>query len=204
MTGTDNKPWDAKIAYRLVYPLKDSFITPNYLTTLRLISGLTAFIFLSIGEYTFTNLGAFCFVISNFLDHADGELARITGKTSYTGHYYDLVSDALINTALFLGIGIGLMNSDLGIYAGIMGAVSGCAVTAIFYMRNEIEKRLGKDRTRQPNKGGIEAEDVLYLLPVITLLQLEYYFLSLATIGSPLFCVWVAKTFLKKNSSFCL
>jgi phosphatidylglycerophosphate synthase len=195
------KPWDAQIAYLLIYPLRDTFITPNHLTTLRLLSGIFAGVFLSVGEYTYSNIGAFCFVLSNFLDHTDGELARLTGKVSHKGHCYDLASDALVNIFLFMGIGLGLIKSDLGVYAGIMGIITGLSVAAIFHMRNEIEKQIGKKGARQPHKGGFEAEDILYLLPVITFYQLDYYFLLLATIGAPAFSLCVAKNYLALKKS---
>ena len=196
----DDKPWDARLAYRLVYPLKDTFISPNYLTSLRLLCGVFACYFLSKGQYIDMNIGALFFVASNFLDHADGELARITGKSSRFGHYFDLVSDALVNIFLFLGIGIGLMKGELGMYGAVLGGVAGLSVAAIFHMRNEIEKNVGKTEARQPHKGGVEAEDVLYLLPFITLFKLEYYFLLLASIGAPAFCLWVTKDYFKQKT----
>ncbi len=201
ITQLYNKPWDARFAYRLIYPLRDTFITPNQLTTLRLLCGIFAGVFLSIGEYTYSNIGAFCFIISNFLDHADGELARLTGKISLKGHYYDLASDALVNIFLFLGIGIGLMKSNLGDYAGIMGIIAGLSIAAIFHMRNEIELQIDKKEARQPHKGGLEVEDVLYLLPAVTYFQLDYYFLLLATFGAPAFGLWVTKDYLTQQKS---
>ena len=178
----DDKPWDAQIAYKLIYPLRNTFITPNYLTSLRLLFGIFAGIFFALGEYKYSNIGAFCFVLSNFLDHADGELARLKNQMSSKGHIYDLVSDALVNILLFLGMGIGLMQTNLGAYACIMGIISGTTVAAIFYMRNDIEKNIGKKNARQPHKSGVEAEDILYALPIITYFQLDYYFIFAASI----------------------
>ena len=176
---TDDRPWDAQIAYKLIYPLRNTFVTPNYLTSLRLLFGIFAGIFFALGEYKYSNIGAFCFVLSNFLDHADGELARLKNQMSSKGHIYDLVSDALVNILLFLGMGIGLMQTNLGVYACIMGIISGTTVAAIFYMRNDIEKNIGKKNSRQPHKSGVEAEDILYVLPIITYFQLDYYFINL-------------------------
>jgi len=191
----NNKPWDARLAYKLVYPLRNSRITPNHLTSVRLLFGVFACSGLSTGDYFWVNVGALCFVISNFLDHSDGELARLTGKMSKSGHYFDLASDAIVNIILFAGIGIGLMYSQLGIWALLMGVVSGLAVAAIFHMRNEIEKSIGKDDARQPNIGIIEAEDVLYLLPLVTLMGWLVPFLVLAVIGAPAFALWTLKEY---------
>ena len=192
----DDKPWDAQIAYKLIYPLRNTFVTPNYLTSLRLLFGIFAGIFFALGEYKYSNIGAFCFVLSNFLDHADGELARLKNQMSSKGHIYDLVSDALVNILLFLGMGIGLMQTNLGAYACIMGIISGTTVAAIFYMRNDIEKNIGKKNARQPHKSGVEAEDILYVLPIITYFQLDYYFIFAASIGAPIFCIYVIKDYL--------
>ena len=193
---TDDKPWDAQIAYKLIYPLRNTFVTPNYLTSLRLFFGIFAGIFFALGEYKYSNIGAFCFVLSNFLDHADGELARLKNQMSSRGHFYDLISDALVNILLFLGMGIGLMQTNLGVYACIMGIISGTTVAAIFYMRNDIEKNIGKKNARQPHKSGVEAEDILYALPIITYFQLDYYFIFSASIGAPIFCIYVIKDYL--------
>ncbi len=76
----DDRPWDAQIAYKLIYPLRNTFVTPNYLTSLRLLFGVFAAVFFALGEYKYSNIGAFFFVLSNFLDHADGELARLKIK----------------------------------------------------------------------------------------------------------------------------
>ena len=192
----DDKPWDAQIAYKLIYPLRNTFVTPNYLTSLRLFFGIFAGIFFALGEYKYSNIGAFCFVLSNFLDHADGELARLKNQMSSRGHIYDLISDALVNILLFLGMGIGLMQTNLGVYACIMGIISGTTVAAIFYMRNDIEKNIGKKNARQPHKSGVEAEDILYALPIITYFQLDYYFIFSASIGAPIFCIYVIKDYL--------
>src|SRR3984885_14008381 len=100
------RPWDARLARRLVTPLKNSRVTPNHLTTVRLAVGLAAAAAFLPGTYGWTNIGALLLVLSNFLDHTDGELARISGKSSRVGHIYDLASDAVVTILLFLAIGI--------------------------------------------------------------------------------------------------
>ncbi len=195
-TGTEDKPWDARLAARLVAPLRDSWVTPNHLTSLRMLFGIFACIGLSTGDYLLSNIGALCFATSNFLDHTDGELARITGKTSRFGHIYDLVADALVNFMLFVGIGIGLSYGKFGSWALLLGLLSGIAVAAIFHMRHEIELIVGKSGARQPHLGAVEAEDVLYLLPLVTLTADLRYFLLLAAVGAPLYALWVLREFL--------
>src|SRR5215470_15212537 len=102
------RPWDARLARRLVTPLKDSHVTPNHLTSVRLVIGLAAAAAFLPGTYGWSNLGALLLVLSNFLDHTDGELARISGKSSRIGHVYDLASDAAVTILLFVAIGAGV------------------------------------------------------------------------------------------------
>jgi len=190
------KPWDAQLAYRLVYRLRGTRVTPNHLTTLRLLFGLLAFAGLSAGSWVWTNVGAWCFVISNFLDHADGELARLKGDSSRFGHYYDLISDLLCTALLFVGIGTGLSAGELGRLADLMGVLAGVSVTATFHMRHVIEKEKGKAGTMQPHAAGFEAEDILYIVPLLAAAGLLAPFLVLSAIGAPLFAAWVLKDFL--------
>src|SRR5271155_6022618 len=102
------RPWDARLARRLVTPLKDSWVTPNHLTTVRLIVGLAAAAAFTPGTYGWSNVAALLLILSNFLDHTDGELARMSGKSSRIGHLYDLASDAAVTILLFIAIGVGV------------------------------------------------------------------------------------------------
>ena len=193
----DNKPLDARLAAKLVYPLRHTAITPNHLTTLRLLFGVSACALISSGDPGQVNAGALCFAISNFLDHTDGELARITGKVSKFGHYYDLASDAIVDILLFIGIGICLMHSPLGAWALPMGIFAGVSVAAIFQLRLMISNMTGKEQIDQPNIGLFEIEDVFYLLPLITFLDVLQPFLIVATIGAPVFALWTLRDYLK-------
>ena len=177
------RTWDARLAGWLVRPLANTWVTPNHLTTLRLFIGLLAAATFASGKWP--NLAALLFVLSNFVDHTDGELARITGRHSEFGHYYDLACDGIVTVSLFACIGIGLGGSELGAWAPPMGIVAGLAVAAIFHMRNEIEKRLGRSAVQQPNFAGFEAEDILYLLPLVTLFDGLVPFLMAAAIFAP-------------------
>ena len=188
------RPWDARLARRLVTPLKDSWVTPNYLTTVRLFVGLAAAASFVPGTYGWSNLAALLLILSNFLDHTDGELARISGKTSRIGHLYDLASDAVVTILLFIAIGTGVgakVETLLGLPPAALGALAGCAVALIFWLRMRIEAMVGKAANQQASMGGFETEDVLYLLPLVTLCNGVTPFLIAASIGAPLFAIWV-------------
>ncbi len=191
---TQSRPWDARLARRLVTPLKESWVTPNHLTTVRLGVGLAAAAAFLPGSYAWTNVAALLLIFSNFLDHTDGELARISGKSSRIGHLYDLASDAVVTILLFLAIGIGVgAKPGIALQAppALLGLLAGCAIALIFYLRMRIEDLAGKAASQQASLGGFETEDVLYLLPLVTLSDALLPFLVAAALCAPLFAVWV-------------
>jgi phosphatidylglycerophosphate synthase len=188
------RTWDARLARRLVTPLIDTWITPNHLTTLRLLIGVAGALCLGHGGFAWANIGALLTVLSNFVDHTDGELARIGGKSSRIGHFYDLACDALVTVMLFVGMGVGAGGAQIGALKfapGALGAVAGVAVALIFFLRMRIEEMVGKAGTKQASMGGFETEDVLYLLPIVTLTNVVAPFVVVASIGAPLFAAWV-------------
>jgi phosphatidylglycerophosphate synthase len=178
----------------LVAPLIHSWVTPNHLTTLRLGVGLAAAAAFIPGSYGWSNIAALLLILSNFLDHTDGELARLSGKTSRLGHLYDLASDAAVTILLFVAIGVGVASkpgTDLTVPPAILGLVAGTAIALIFYLRMRIEELLGKAATQQASLGGFETEDVLYLLPLATLSNALVPMLVAASICAPLYAIWV-------------
>ena len=188
------RPWDARLARRLITPLKDSWVTPNYLTSIRLLVGLAAAAAFLPGSYVWSNIAALLLVLSNFLDHTDGELARLSGKTSRIGHLYDLASDAAVTVLLFVAMGAGIAVKHgllLGLPPIVLGTAAGVAIALIFWLRMQIEDLGGKTASRQASMGGFETEDVLYLLPLVTLCNGVAHFVVAASIGAPLFAIWV-------------
>jgi phosphatidylglycerophosphate synthase len=194
VSGSARLPWDARLARRLVAPLSNSWVTPNHLTTVRLLVGLAAAAAFVPGAYAWSNVGALLLVVSNFLDHCDGELARISGKSSRAGHVYDLASDALVTVIVFVAIGVGVgirLKMALPVPPALLGGIAGCAIALIFYLRMQIEDRTGKAGAQQASVGGFETEDVLYLLPIATLWDRTAALLIAAAVGAPLYAAWV-------------
>jgi archaetidylinositol phosphate synthase len=190
------RTWDARAARWLVTPLVPTRVTPNHLTTLRLLIGVAGAFYLARGDFLHVNIGAFLIVLSNFVDHTDGELARISGKTSRIGHFYDLAADALVTILLFLGMGWGLGaaghgTGDWRVPPAVLGGIAGVAVAVIFFLRMRVEEMAGKAGTQQAFVGGFETEDVLYLLPIVTLTGVASPFVLAASIGAPVFAAWV-------------
>jgi phosphatidylglycerophosphate synthase len=133
-------------------------------------------------------------IVSNFLDHTDGELARMSGKTSRLGHLYDLWSDAVVTILLFIAIGVGVAANpgmDMPFSPVVLGFAAGIAIALIFFLRMRIEEMHGKTATRQASLGGFETEDVLYLFPLATLSNALAPMLLVAAVCAPSYAIWV-------------
>tara|TARA_R110002051_G_scaffold57483_1_gene106322 strand:- start:604 stop:1371 length:768 start_codon:yes stop_codon:yes gene_type:complete len=81
--------------------LKNTSFTPVHVTIGFIISGLLAILCMYHQYYLATG---FFLILKSVLDAADGELARIKNKPSYTGRYLDSVSDIILNFLILLTI----------------------------------------------------------------------------------------------------
>jgi archaetidylinositol phosphate synthase len=192
------RPWDARLARALVAPLRHTRVHPNHVTTLGLVVGLAAAACYASGRWA--NWGGLLFVAAAVLDHADGELARLTGKTSAFGHTYDRIADLCVKLALFSGMGMGLRHSALGDWASVFGLTAGVALIAIFLLRGEIARRRGVGSLDQPSAAGFEIEDILYGVAPVTWCGWLLPFVVAAGIGAPLFALWTARQFLASRT----
>src|SRR5690348_13381160 len=97
-------------SHRLVRPfarrLIGTLVTPDHLTWLRIITGGIACACFACGPRSLQIAGGVVWIISALLDRADGELARLSNRTSAKGHRFDMHADTGVNAALFLAIGI--------------------------------------------------------------------------------------------------
>lgn len=191
------RPWDARLANRLVRPLVGTRVRPNHLTTLRLVVGVAGAALFALGG-GWVHLGAGLFALSVFADHADGELARLTGQGSRLGHVYDVVSDLAVMVLTYAGMGVGLRDSSLHDWAPRMGIVAGLAVASIFWMWAEVENRRGKEVAALPRVVGFELEDVTYLFAPVVWLGGLLPLLVVSAVGAPVFAVWFLRRTLRR------
>ncbi len=192
-------PWDQQLARVLIRPFAGTGLTPNHVTSLFLFVGLLGGWFFAQGGSAI-HLGAALFVLSTFIDHMDGELARMTNQTSRFGALFDLAAGGLVHVVLFCAMGAGLSGGAFGAWTLLMGLVAGLAVAAIFALRFELERRGSSDAVRQPKFAGFEIEDVMYLVAPITWLGGLLPFLVVASIGAPLFLIYQIWEFWRQTS----
>ncbi len=189
---TATLPWDQRLARRLVVRLARFPIHPNFVTAVGLMLGVGSGFLFATGDHFLADVGAFAFVLAVFIDHADGELARRTGKTSRFGHQFDRFAMLASNISLFVGMGAGLQGSVLGETAIILGIIAGLAVFGIFAIRSHAARMMGDQVLAHDNFAGFEFEDAMYLVGPAAWFHLLVPFLVAAAIGAPLFLLLTA------------
>lgn len=82
-------------------------LSPNFWTFIGLLFALTSAVVYGMGIEFGLIIGGVLLLISGFFDMVDGQVARITGKTSKKGSYLDSMFDKIAEVAIFLGLLIG-------------------------------------------------------------------------------------------------
>jgi len=182
--------WGHRFVRFGVRPLVHTTVAPNHLTTLRLLTGLSASAILAVGTPTALAWGAGVFVLSMLLDRADGELARLSGKRSAFGHKYDLVADGLCNALVFVGLGIGLSGGSLAWRAIPMGVLAGLAVAAILFLVLHLEALQGERAAELGGVAGFDPDDGILAVPILIWLELAEELLAVAAVGAPVFAMF--------------
>ena len=92
-------------------------LTPNQVSGMAMIVGMIGGVLFGCGSYPCLAAGAACYFLSNVLDCADGQIARLKKNGSRIGRIVDGFIDYVVSIAVFLGIGISLTK---GVLAGII------------------------------------------------------------------------------------
>ena len=82
-------------------------LSPNFWTVVSLIVALSAAVVYGMGIEFGLIIGGILLLVSGFFDMVDGQVARVTGKTSKKGEYLDSMFDKISEVAIFLGILVG-------------------------------------------------------------------------------------------------
>ena len=180
--------WTHKIARICVLPLINTSISPNHITVIRLITGLLA---CAAFASKLNILGGIFWLISTFLDRADGELARISGKTTEWGHKFDYYCDTFITALFFIAIGINLRDNLSGYWSISLGI---CAALGVIFTEIYAEiidqKKQSTGEKAYPGIMGFDFDDILYLFAPIVWLNWHLPFLIGASIGAPAFAIF--------------
>ena len=82
-------------------------LSPNFWTVVGLIIALASAVVYGMGMEFGLIIGGILLLVSGFFDMVDGQVARVTGKTSKKGECLDSMFDKISEVAIFLGILVG-------------------------------------------------------------------------------------------------
>jgi phosphatidylglycerophosphate synthase len=134
------------------------------------------------------------FLISMLFDRADGELARQTGKMTRAGYHYDIWSDCAANVAIFVGIGVGLSESNtvLG-WANIwLGVLSGFAIAILFWQLYVLKLVSVQGHSLMNGRLVIDPDDAMVLVPILVWFGFAQPMLIAAAVVAPTVVLWLA------------
>jgi phosphatidylglycerophosphate synthase len=156
--------WTHLLARAAVRPLLGTRVRPNHITTLRLLTGLAACGALAWGSRGGMVWGGWLWLLSAFLDRADGELARIGNMRSAAGHRFDTFADSTISALFFAAIGVGLRHSWLGPWAPPLGLLAAAGIAAINYASVRLEQDVVPGTKVLGGAWGFDPDDAYYLM----------------------------------------
>ena len=196
-----NIPYDQRLARFIIRPFANTPLHPNHVTFLSLMLGLSAGLTFAFAGSGYVHLAAALFMTAVLVDHMDGELARLAGKTSTFGHYFDYLAGAGIYTFLFCGLGIGMYQwhgTEWGLWIGVGAGLSNFAIVLL---RLLLERRHGAAAVEHASGGGFEIEDFIYLIGPITWLGGVHYFFWVYAVGTLAYLLWTLFELLRRETA---
>lgn len=130
--------------------------------------------------------GGAVWIISALLDRADGELARLSCRTSVKGHHFDMKADTGVNTAMFLAVGVGLRDGTFGYWAIAIGALCSVSMFLCSHWSEEIEEKLEPGAIVLDGAGGFDPDDLFYLIAPFAWMGVLDYMLASGSVVLPL------------------
>ncbi len=173
-------------------------VSPNQITTVRLVTGLAAAAAFAQGTYGWMSFGGGVFVLSMLLDRADGELARQTGKMSEGGHRYDLACDCIASMAAFLGLGIGAA-AEVGPAALWVGALAALGVGTLFYQLNVQKTASVGGWALLGGRVTVDPDDAMAFVPVLIWCGLAWPMMIVAAAATTLGSLSLAALSLRRS-----
>ena len=149
--------YDQRLANLLVRPLSRTNVQPNSLTLFSLALGVSSACIFAFADLALQSLAAFVFMLAVFVDHMDGELARISGKTSVFGHYLDYLVGAANYTFLFCGLGLAVYRGTGVEFALWFGTTVGLSNLFIVSLRMHMERRFGAEAVAHLSASGLRS-----------------------------------------------
>jgi phosphatidylglycerophosphate synthase len=161
-----NDTWSHAAARTFVRSLVGTWVRPNCITLLRLVTGVLACLLLSIGGGRGELWSGVLWLSSAFLDRGDVELARVGKRQSRGGHSLDYFTNVAVNSGFFLAAGINLYKAGAGNWSIRAGVVTCAALIACSLLAEAYESEVATGERVWEGGWGFKPDDALYLLPL--------------------------------------
>jgi hypothetical protein len=130
------------LAFLFVKTIYRSSITPNQVTLLSMLTGISSGVMFAIGGSTSVILGGLLLALATIFDCADGQLARLKNNGTSFGRILDGVVDYIYTIAAFVGIAIGGRNGSMDpvlwwLFVSLAGGSYAVQAGLLDYYRNE-------------------------------------------------------------------
>jgi phosphatidylglycerophosphate synthase len=184
--------------------LAPTAITPNQMSVISIVIGLFGGPFFLSSRPSLQTAGALLFLAHSILDGCDGELARLKFQQSRLGGVLDFWGDNLVHVVIFACMAIGWSRAAGSGWPLLLGAgaVFGTLGSAGFvYWRLMREKDGGgslftsvsaePERPLARTLDAASRRDFIYLVVLLALAGKSSWFVLLAGIGAPVYCLLV-------------
>ncbi len=114
------------ISFLFVKLIYSTSLTPNQLSVISMFFGLGSGVLFYFGEYRYIVAGGISIFISNVIDCADGQLARLKKNGTKVGRIIDGFIDYVTGASIFFGIGFALHHiTGDALYSWVLATLGG-------------------------------------------------------------------------------
>jgi phosphatidylglycerophosphate synthase len=136
----------SNLSLRLSYVLIRTSVTPNQLTMLSTIIGLTGAAMILSTNYWLRILGIVIWFVAYVLDFCDGEIARYRRLQSEFGHWFDEVTDRVKDVGLYTAITLLAVRESSSVIAILLGSLALGGTIVYSYAVTYRFQTVGNDR----------------------------------------------------------
>jgi phosphatidylglycerophosphate synthase len=193
--------FDRYLSRRISVVLVRRGIHPNLVTLAATLVGLVGAGLLASAQLPLQVLGALTFIFATILDGCDGEVARLSLRTSDLGGRLDLIGDNIVNGAVFVAIGYASFRAEpTALFLAAVGAALvgvGLATATGFWYATWLT-RSGRQEAVRNTYESLVSRDFAYLILVLAVLGKLSLFVWAVAIGSNLFALLMVVLRLKE------
>lgn len=196
------RPQDPNFARLTRGPLSNSLsltlakmeFTPNMVTTMAILTGLTGAFMISQMSFGWVFLGALMLIASRVLDDCDGAVARMTIKQTPFGAVFDISGDIIVYLALFAALGFGLHfeRPDFGHLTAMYILVAGAVITTVLLFIFVLKTNLREESRLIAFLERTASGDVAYFFFPFAVINRPEWFLWASAVGSQVFWMLLA------------